>query len=129
MKIPENQKYTEDHEWILKTEKGHKFGITDYAQLELGDVVFVDVPKVGDEFKKGDTIANVESVKAVSDIYAPVNGKIISVNEKLESNPELINDSPYEDGWIALIEVTDLEQIDQLKDSNSYKSHVEEISK
>ena len=106
--------YTKDHEWALV--KGNKawIGITDYAQKELGDVVYIDLPQVGESYESGDTIANVESVKSVSPIYAPLSGTVVEVNETLSDEPHLINESPYEDGWIAVIELSDPMEVEDL---------------
>lgn len=109
--IPENLLYTNDHEWILKeSEQCFSVGITDYAQDSLGDVTFVEVPEVGTEFSKGDVFGVVESVKAASDLFMPVSGEIIEVNEDLNDSPELINDAPYEGGWIIKVKISDTDQ-------------------
>jgi glycine cleavage system H protein len=103
--VPDNLNYTEEHEWLKVQEDGQaRVGITDYAQDSLSDVVFVELPEVGDQFIKGDVMTVAESVKAASDIYAPISGKIVSINEKLEESPELVNESPYEFGWMVLME-------------------------
>ena len=103
--VPDNLNYTEEHEWLKVQEDGQaRVGITDYAQDSLSDVVFVELPEVGDQFTKGDVMTVAESVKAASDIYAPISGKIVSINEKLEESPELVNESPYEFGWMVLME-------------------------
>ena len=118
--VPDNLSYTKEHEWIILGDNGNvKVGITDYAQDALSDVVFVELPKIGSLFSKGDSMAVAESVKAASDIYAPVSGKIISVNTKLEESPELINESPYDFGWMATIEPT--EELEDLLNSDSYR--------
>tara|TARA_B100000686_G_scaffold309800_1_gene352041 strand:+ start:328 stop:705 length:378 start_codon:yes stop_codon:yes gene_type:complete len=122
--IPENLSYTKEHEWVSLQEDGNaKVGITDHAQDALSDVVFVELPDIGLEFSKGDTMAVAESVKAASDIYAPVSGKIISVNTKLEESPELINESPYDFGWMVVIEPN--EELENLLDSNSYREIID----
>lgn len=109
--IPENLLYTDDHEWILKeSEQCFLVGITDYAQDSLGDVTFVEVPEVGTEFSKGDVFGVVESVKAASDLFMPVSGEIVEVNEDLNDSPELINDAPYEGGWIIKVKISDTDQ-------------------
>ena len=109
--IPENLLYTNDHEWILKeSEQCFSVGITDYAQDSLGDVTFVEVPEVGSEFSKGDVFGVVESVKAASDLFMPVSGEIVEVNEDLNDSPELINDAPYEGGWIIKVKISDTDQ-------------------
>lgn len=118
--VPDNLSYTKEHEWLSLDDDGNvKVGITDHAQDALSDVVFVELPEVGSSFSKGDSMAIAESVKAASDIYAPVSGKIISVNNKLEESPELINESPYDFGWMATIEPT--EELEDLLNSDSYR--------
>ena len=122
--IPENLSYTKDHEWASLQDDGKvKVGITDHAQDALSDVVFVELPDVGSEFVKGDAMAVAESVKAASDIYAPVSGKIISINDKLEESPELINESPYEFGWMVVIEPEG--DVEGLLDSNAYREVID----
>ena len=117
--VPDNLSYTKEHEWTSLQDDGSvKVGITDHAQDALSDVVFVELPDVGSEFSKGDSMAVAESVKAASDIYAPVSGKISSVNTKLEESPELINESPYDFGWMVVIEPTS--KLEGLLDSESY---------
>ena len=109
--IPQNLLYTDDHEWILReSEQCFSVGITDYAQDSLGDVTFVEVPEVGTEFSKGDVFGVVESVKAASDLFMPVSGEIVEVNEDLNDSPELINDAPYEGGWIIKVKISDSDQ-------------------
>ena len=121
---PKEYKYTEEHEWLSVQENGQvKVGITDYAQDSLSDVVFVELPAVGDEFAKGDVMAVAESVKAASDIYAPLSGKITKINEKLEESPELVNESPYEFGWMVLIKPEG--EINDLLDAASYRESID----
>jgi len=121
--------YTKDHVWALV--KGNKawIGITDYAQKELGDVVYIDLPQVGESYESGDTIANVESVKSVSPIYAPLSGTVVEVNETLSDEPHLINESPYEDGWIAVIELSDPMEVEDLMPAEDYAQLLVEIVK
>jgi glycine cleavage system H protein len=114
-------RYTKNHEWIKLQGNKVIVGITDHAQSELTDIVFIELPEVGKEVKKGDELCVVESVKSVSEIYAPVSGKIIKINNKLEDAPETINSSPYEEGWLVEIEVADKSEIDSLIDAESYK--------
>ena len=122
--IPENLSYTEDHEWVGPNEgDGEKVGITDYAQDSLSDVVFVELPNVGDTYQRGEVMAVAESVKAASDIYAPIAGKIIAVNDKLEESPELVNESPYGSGWMVVIEPS--EDMSALIDAESYKNSLD----
>jgi len=122
--IPENLSYTKEHEWASLDEDGNvKVGITDHAQDALSDVVFVELPGLGSEFSKGEPMAVAESVKAASDIYAPVSGKIVSVNTKLEESPELINESPYDFGWMVVIEPDN--ELENLLDSESYRELID----
>tara|TARA_B110000014_G_scaffold99710_1_gene68515 strand:- start:1342 stop:1719 length:378 start_codon:yes stop_codon:yes gene_type:complete len=122
--IPDNLSYTKEHEWVSVQDDGNiKVGITDHAQDALSDVVFVELPEVGSDFSKGDTMAVAESVKAASDIYSPISGKIISINEKLEESPELINESPYDFGWMVVIEPDG--NLEDLLDSNSYRELID----
>ena len=114
-------KYTETHEWLKLDNNTAKVGITDHAQSELTDIVFVELPEVGKEVKKGEELCVVESVKSVSEIYSPVSGKIIKVNSNLEDSPETVNSSPYDDGWLVEIEVEDKSETDSLLDADSYK--------
>lgn len=114
-------KYTDNHEWLKVKRDTAKIGITDYAQSQLTDIVFVELPEVGKEIKKGDEICVVESVKSVSEIYAPVSGKVVNINKQLEETPETINESPYDEGWLVEIEVTDKSEVEGLLDANSYK--------
>lgn len=125
--FPEHLRYTKDHEWLAVEEDGKvRVGITSYAQQELGDVVYVDLPKEGDEVEAGQSFAVVESVKAVSDIYAPVGGRVVAVNAALEDNPELINEEPYGAGWIAVIEVADASEIEATLTADEYKEQIGE---
>ena len=122
--IPEDLSYTKDHEWIFIEDNGNvKVGITDYAQDSLSDVVFVELPEIGDEFSKDDSMAVAESVKAASDIYAPISGKIVSINEKLEESPELVNESPYDFGWMVIMEPKG--KISGLLDAKSYRESID----
>ncbi|MBI4862016.1 MAG: glycine cleavage system protein GcvH [Candidatus Riflebacteria bacterium] len=122
---PENLRYTKNHEWIAVQEgRLARVGITDYAQHELGDIVFVELPSIDDEFEKGSTFGVVESVKAVSDLYMPVSGKVKEINGDLEQQPELINHSPHDEGWIVAIEMTDEEELAALMTSDEYEEFV-----
>ena len=122
--IPKDCRYSKDHEWIRLDGNIGVCGITNHAQELLTDVVFVELPEIGHEAVKGDRIAVVESVKAVSDIYAPASGRIIEVNKALEENPELINSDPYGEGWIFKIGIADIDELDSLMDASKYESHV-----
>lgn len=120
-------RYSEEHEWILDTESGdYLVGITDYAQDSLGEIVFIDLPSVGDEFEKGDTFGQIESVKAASELYMPVNGSVTEVNAKLDDEPGLINSSPEKDGWMIKIKTADASEVDALMDSAKYETFKEE---
>lgn len=124
--IPRELKYTKEHEWV-RIEGGEAvFGITDHAQEQLGDITFVELPNVGKEVKKSESFALVESVKAASDVYAPISGKIISLNAKLKDNPELINQSPYEDGWICRASITNAKETTSLMDAAAYEEYLGE---
>lgn len=122
MAYPTQYRYTKEHEWINLEGTQAKIGITEHAQSELGDVVFVELPAVGTQLKKGDNLGTVESVKAVSDIYAPLSGKVIEVNTKLESAPETINQDPHGEGWLVVLEVADSSEADHLLDAASYEN-------
>ncbi len=126
MNIPDDLKYTKDHEWARQ--KGAKVlvGITDFAQDQLGDVVFVELPAVGDEVKKGESFGVVESTKAVSELFAPISGKVVEVNDPLVEAPENINEDPYEEGWMIAIEPSDPSELAALLDAKAYKAHVDE---
>ena len=121
--VVKNLRYQESHEWLKEDGKNAYVGITDYAQETLGSIVFVDLPKVGETFKKGDVFAAVESVKAASDIYLPVSGKILEINERLEDEPELLNDDPF-GSWIVKMEVNNTKEIDALLDSDAYEAFI-----
>jgi glycine cleavage system H protein len=125
MNIPENLQYTTDHEWVLISNGEAKVGITDYAQDALGDVVFVDIPATGKVVMVGETVTEVESTKSVSDIYAPLEGKIIKINEELDESPELLNNDPYGEGWIFVIQVTNDTTTHALLTPNQYRELVE----
>jgi len=122
---PKNLKYTEDHEWIRVEGGEGVVGITHYAQDQLGDIVFVELPEVGDEFGQGESFGVVESVKTVSDLYMPLAGKIVEVNEELLDSPELVNEDPYEAGWIAKIEIADESELEALMDAEQYEASLE----
>ncbi len=124
MSYPTQYRYTKEHEWVDLEGTQAKIGITEHAQGELGDVVFVELPAVGTQLKKGDNLGTVESVKAVSDIYAPLSGKVIEVNTKLESAPETINQDPHGEGWLVVLEVADSSEADHLLDAASYENEI-----
>jgi len=120
--IRDDLKYTATHEWLKIKDNKAIIGITDHAQTELTDIVFVELPEVGKDINKGDELCVVESVKSVSEIYSPISGKIIEVNKKLDDSPEIINESPYDDGWIVKIEITNKSEISSLLDAKLYKN-------
>ena len=125
MNIPENLKYTKDHEWI-KAEGGEAtIGITDYAQGELGDIVFVEIETLGEQLKQADIFGSIEAVKTVSDLFMPAGGEITAVNETLEDNPEKINSDPFGDGWLIKIKLDDPAEVDGLLDAAQYKELIE----
>jgi len=123
--VRDNLLYTKSHEWVLKKDGIARIGITDYAQEHLTDVVYVELPKVGDKFSKGDEIATVESVKSVSEIYAPVSGEVVEINEKLDDEPELINTSPYDDGWLVEIKMDDESELEELISPSDYEKKLD----
>lgn len=126
--FPKNLRYTKDHEWALKTSSGVRVGITDHAQGSLGDVVHLELPAVGKELKAGDTFGVVESVKAVSDLYAPVSGKVVRINSDLVENPSSINTSPYDSGWLIEIELKNAGDYEGLLTPDAYESLVKSIT-
>ena len=128
MNFPSEFKYTKDHEWAKKEGDVVTVGVTDYAQDALGDVVFLELPEIESEISKGETFGVVESVKAVSDLYAPLSGKVIKINEALVDEPETINEDPYENGWMIEIEMSDESELDNLMDLAQYEAYVKEIS-
>lgn len=123
--IPDDVRYSSDHEWIAVRGNTVRMGITDYAQDALGDVVYVQVPSIGATVRAGDTMSEVESTKSVSDIYAPVSGTIVAVNDALADRPETVNSDPYGEGWICEIELSDPAQLDGLLDAAGYRALVE----
>jgi len=123
---PKDNQYSKDHEWISVQGDVATIGITDYAQHELGDVVFVDLPEVGDSFEANEPFGSVESVKAVSEIFCPVSGEVIEVNNKLVANPELINESPHERAWMIKIRVANPEELKELMSAELYEEYLQE---
>jgi glycine cleavage system H protein len=124
----ENLLFSKDHEWLRVEGDMVVVGVTDYAQHELGDVVYVDLPAVGKELKKGDPAANIESVKAVSDVFAPVSGKITEVNQNLNNTPELVNQEPFAGGWIFRISMTQASELQELMDGKKYEEYLKGIA-
>lgn len=122
MNFPENVKYTADHEWIRVEGQFCWIGITDYAQSELGDIVYVDIPVVGTKVEKGKSFGTIEAVKAVSDIFAPVTGEVAELNTQMKDHPEIVNKDPYGAGWMVKIVITDPSQLDTLLDVQAYKT-------
>jgi len=122
MKIPENLKYTNDHEWVRVEGKIGILGVTDYAQGELGDVVFLDIDPDLKEITKGNSLGTIEAVKTVSDIFAPFSGNVIEINKKLSESPELVNSDPYGEGWMIKAEISNIADLNDLLDANAYKS-------
>ncbi|MEK7335354.1 MAG: glycine cleavage system protein GcvH [Candidatus Binatota bacterium] len=126
MEYPEGLKFTKEHEWVLVEDQVAIIGITEYAEQELGDVVYVELPEVGEKIVKDDPFGAVESVKAVSDIYAPVSGTVVEVNDTLPDSPETINDDPYGDGWLIKVEMTDKDDLKDLMSAEEYAEYVEQ---
>ncbi|MBE9503093.1 MAG: glycine cleavage system protein GcvH [Proteobacteria bacterium] len=126
MGFPVELKYTSEHEWIRIEGDIAYIGVTDYAQEALGDVVFLEIPEVGSEIEKGETFGVVESVKAVSDLYAPLSGEVTKANEVLVDTPELINEHPYDDGWMIAIKMSDTEELKELMNADDYETYIEE---
>ena len=120
MEIKDNLKYTKDHEWVQIDGKIATVGITDFAQSELGDIVYIEVDTIDESLNKDEVFGTVEAVKTVSDLFIPMSGKIIEFNESLNDNPEKVNDSPYDEGWIIKIEITDPSELKELLDSKAY---------
>ena len=129
MNIPENLLYTKDHEWARIEGKTAYIGITEYAQHSLGDITFVELPKAGQELKQSSYCATVESVKAASEVFVPLSGKVISVNSQLSKNPELINQSPYDQGYFFTMEFSSAAEKNNLMDAKAYETYLESISK
>jgi glycine cleavage system H protein len=127
-KILDELYYTKEHIWVKIENDVATIGITDYAQSQLGDAVFIELPEVGREVESGEVIATVESIKAVSEIYSPLTGKIISINEDLANEPSLLNSDPYGDGWICDIQIKDLTEIEDLMTADDYKAYLEAIT-
>ena len=125
MNVPDDLRYSEDHEWVRVEDGRARFGITDYAQDALGDVVFVQVPDIGGEVAIGATISEVESTKSVSDVYAPLSGTVVEANDVLADAPQKINEDPYGEGWVGVIELSDASELDGLLDAAAYRKLVE----
>ena len=121
---PETYYYTKEHEWVSVSGDTGSIGITDHAQSELGDIVYVDLPKVGDQIEIGKTFGSVESVKAVSDIYAPVSGEVVAINETLAATPELLNNDPHGEGWLVKVKLSSPDEIKQLLSAADYQAYI-----
>jgi glycine cleavage system H protein len=122
MNLPENLKYTKEHEWVLVEGNIGTIGITDYAQGELGDVVYVDIDPTLAEVKKGDSLGTIEAVKTVSDIFAPFSGKVLELNETIKDSPEIVNSDPYGTGWMLKVEIIDKTELNDLLDADAYQA-------
>lgn len=123
---PKELRYSEEHEWTLLEDGKVKIGITDFAQSELGDIVFVELPQVGDDIQTNEPFGSVESVKTVSELYAPISGKVVAVNSELEDSPEFVNESPYEKAWMIIVEPTDVNELDALLTAEQYEEMIQE---
>ena len=118
--VPDDRKYSQEHEWIMIEDSIGTIGLTDFAAGELGDVVFVEMPETGAEFSQGDTVGTIESVKAVADLFLPVSGEVVAVNEAVVDNPEIVNSDPLDEGWLLKIRLSDPSEIDRLLDAAAY---------
>lgn len=125
MNTPDNLKYTKDHEWIEIDGDTAKIGITDFAQSELGDIVYVEVETVGETLDKDEVFGTVEAVKTVSDLFLPLSGEILEFNEELEDEPEMVNEEPYGKGWMVKMKIANQDEVKELMDAETYKSHIE----
>ncbi|MBA2875668.1 glycine cleavage system protein GcvH [Thermaerobacillus caldiproteolyticus] len=126
MNTPKELRYSEEHEWVRVEGDKVRIGITDFAQSELGDIVFVELPEVGAEITANEPFGSVESVKTVSELYAPVSGKVVEVNEALNDNPEFVNESPYEKAWMIVVEPSDISEVDNLLTAEQYEAMINE---
>ncbi|MBN6889120.1 glycine cleavage system H protein [Cytobacillus horneckiae] len=126
MNTPKELRYSEEHEWVKTEGDKVRIGITDFAQSELGDIVFVELPEVGDEVTADEPFGSVESVKTVSELYAPISGKIVEINEELSDSPEFVNESPYEKAWMIVVEPSDSSEMDNLMSAEQYEEMVKE---
>ena len=122
MNVPENILFTNDHEWVEINGEIATIGISDYAQGELGDIVFIEFPDLNTEFKKGESIGTIEAVKTVADIYMPISGKIVALNDILNDNPSLVNNSPYNEGWMLKLQIINTDEVSELMNAEKYKS-------
>ncbi len=118
--VPDDRKYTQEHEWVQMEGDIGTVGVTDFAANELGDVVFVELPEVGSEFSQGDTVGTIESVKAVADLFLPISGEVVEINETVVDSPELVNSEPLDDGWLFKVKLSEVEEMDKLMDATAY---------
>ncbi|WP_210365240.1 glycine cleavage system protein GcvH [Bacillus sp. REN3] len=126
MNTPKELRYSEEHEWVKVEGEKVRVGITDFAQSELGDIVFVELPEVGDEITADEPFGSVESVKTVSELYAPISGKVVEINEDLNDSPEFVNESPYEKAWMIVVEPSDSGEVDKLMTAEQYEEMTKE---
>lgn len=126
MSAPKELRYSKEHEWVKIEDGKATIGITDFAQSELGDIVFVELPEVGDEISKDQPFGSVESVKTVSELYAPLSGKVVAINEELLDNPEFVNESPYGNAWMVTVELTSEAEVEELLDADAYTALIEQ---
>ncbi|MBT2682579.1 glycine cleavage system protein GcvH [Bacillus sp. ISL-37] len=126
MNAPKELRYSEEHEWVKVEGEKVRIGITDFAQSELGDIVFVELPEVGDDITVDQPFGSVESVKTVSELYAPVSGKVVEINEELNDSPEFVNESPYEKAWMITVELSDNSEVEKLMTSEQYEDMIKE---
>ncbi|MER2155217.1 MAG: glycine cleavage system protein GcvH [Solibacillus sp.] len=126
MSTPKELRYSKEHEWVKIEDGKATIGITDFAQSELGDIVFVELPEVGDEISKDQPFGSVESVKTVSELYAPLSGKVVAINEELLDNPEFVNESPYGNAWMVTVELTSEAEVEELLDADAYTALIEQ---
>jgi glycine cleavage system H protein len=124
MNIPDNLKYTKDHEWLKLEGETAIIGITDFAQSELGDIVFIEIETIGEKLNQHDVFGTVEAVKTVSDLFMPVSGEVLEINEKIIDSPELVNKDPYGDGWLIKVKISNSAEIGSLLDAVAYKAHI-----
>ncbi|ERN52272.1 glycine cleavage system protein GcvH [Alkalihalophilus pseudofirmus] len=124
--VPKELKYSEEHEWVKVEDDKVRIGITDFAQSELGDIVFVELPEVGDDIEANEPFGSVESVKTVSELYAPISGKVVEINEDLDDSPEFVNESPYEKAWMIVVEPKDSNEVDKLMNDSEYAEMISE---
>ncbi|NEV94565.1 glycine cleavage system protein GcvH [Psychroflexus sp. YR1-1] len=125
MNVPDNLKYTKDHEWVKIDGDTATIGITDFAQGELGDIVYVEVETIGETMDKDEVFGTVEAVKTVSDLFLPLTGEVLEFNEELEDEPEMVNEEPYGKGWMIKMKIANQDEVDELMDAKAYKAHIE----